>query len=229
MLALNFGFVLNWSPVNHRALIDRGLTRDNGDDLQVYYHANGQQPVQIDRVLSGLGTKSATVHFRLQARMSANTIDDISYSLMLGDAVSGSVMDNPRRVYAFYDDFTSPALKKDWVKNNYGKWTVQNGRLLGDTMAIKGRDYIEVALYLKSGFSWRDIEVELDMMETGSRKSCPGPLLRVANVQHSKTTAWWFEYCPYNTFTCTLRPQRNNKDGGWKYNSKLSRAFALHI
>lgn len=228
MLALNFGFVLNWSPVNHRALIDRGLTRDNGDDLQVYYHANGQQPVQIDRVLSGLGTKSATVHFRLQARMSANTIDDISYSLMLGDAVSGSVMDNPRRVYAFYDDFTSPALKKDWVKNNYGKWTVQNGRLLGDTMAIKGRDYIEVALYLKSGFSWRDIEVELDMMETGSRKSCPGPLLRVANVQHSKTTAWWFEYCPYNTFTCTLRPQRNNKDGGWKYKSKLSRAFALH-
>ena len=113
MLALNFGFVLNWSPVNHRALIDRGLTRDNGDDLQVYYHANGQQPVQIDRVLSGLGTKSATVHFRLQARMSANTIDDISYSLMLGDAVSGNVMDNPRRVYAFYDDFTSPALKKD--------------------------------------------------------------------------------------------------------------------
>lgn len=57
--------------------------------------------------------------------MSANTIDDISYSLMLGDAVSGSVMDNPRRVYAFYDDFTSPALKKDWVKNNYGKWIVQ--------------------------------------------------------------------------------------------------------
>ena len=95
LLALNFGFVLNWSPVNHRALIDRGLTRDNGDDLQVYYHANGQQPVQIDRVLSGLGTKSATVHFRLQARMSANTIDDISYSLMIGDAVSGSVMDNP--------------------------------------------------------------------------------------------------------------------------------------
>ena len=73
-------------------------------------------------------------------------------------------MDNPRRVYAFYDDFTSPALKKDWVKNNYGKWIVQNGRLLGDTMAIKGRDYVEVALYLKSGFSWRDIEVELDIL-----------------------------------------------------------------
>ena len=44
--------------------------------MQVYYHAKGQHPAQIDRVLSGLGTKSATVQFRLQAPMSANTVDN---------------------------------------------------------------------------------------------------------------------------------------------------------
>ena len=109
------------STVNHRELIDRGLTRDSGDDLQVYYHANGQQPAQIDRVLSGPGTKSATVQFRLQAPVSANTVDNSSYFLVLGGAVSGSVMDNPDLVYAFHDDFSSSILKKEWITNNFGK------------------------------------------------------------------------------------------------------------
>lgn len=49
-------------------------------------------------------------------------------------------------------------------------------------MVIKGRDYIEVVLYFKLGFFWRDIEVEFDMMEIGSRKSCFGLLLCVVNV-----------------------------------------------
>ena len=78
------------SSVNHRELIDRGLSRDNGEDLQVYYHDNGQQPFQIDRVVSGLGTNSATVQFRLQAPISANTVDESSYCLVLGGAVSGT-------------------------------------------------------------------------------------------------------------------------------------------
>ena len=81
--------------------------------MQVYYHANGQQPAQIDRLLSGLGTKSATVQFRLQAPMSANTVDNSSYFLVLGSAVSGSVMDNPDSVYAFHDDFSSSVLRKN--------------------------------------------------------------------------------------------------------------------
>ena len=76
------------SSVNHRELLDRGhLTREDGDDLQVYYHDNGQQPFQIDRVISGLGTKSATVSFRLQAPISSNTADDVSYFLVLGASV----------------------------------------------------------------------------------------------------------------------------------------------
>ena len=89
--------------------------------MQVYYYASGQEPAQIDRVLSGLGTKSATVQFRLQAPMSANIVDHSSYFLVLGVAVSGSAMDNPDHVYAFYDDFSSSVLKKEWITNNFGK------------------------------------------------------------------------------------------------------------
>ena len=196
--------------------------------MQVYYHANRQHPVQIDRVISGLGTKSAAVHFRLQARMSANTVDDSSYSLVLGGAVSGSVMDNPDYVYAFHDDFSSSALKKEWVTNNYGKWSVKNGRLLGDTMQTKSNDNVEIGLFVKSGFQWKDVEVELDLMETGSKKSSPGPFLRVSNVDHKKTAGWWFQYYVGYNEKCTMRPLHNNNDAGWKYNGKLPTAFRLN-
>ena len=218
-----------FSSVNHRELIDRGLTRDDGEDLQVYYHDNGQHPFQINRVISCLGTKSATVQFRLQAPISANTVDDVSYFLVLGASVSGSAMDNPSKVYAFHDDFSSSALKKEWVKNNYGKWSVQNGRLLGNTMQTKdlGKGNMEVGLYLQSGFQWKDVEVELDLMETGSKQSSPGPFLRLSNVNPNKTTGWWFQYYPAFAKTCYMRLVANNKEGS-SISGKLLTAFKLN-
>ena len=160
--------------------------------------------------------------------MAANTVDDSSYFLVFGGAVSGSAMDNPDHVYAFHDDFSSSVLKKEWATNNYGKWSVQKGRLLGDTMRENIKNYVEVGLYVKAGFQWKDYEVELDMMETGSKKSAPGPLLRVNNVDHSKTTAWWFEYVASDRILCTMRPQVSNRDGRWKYNSKLPTGFTIN-
>ena len=221
--------VFTFFLVNHRELIDRGLSLENGDDVQVYYHDNGQHPFQIDRVVSGLGTKSAIVQFRLQAPISANTVDGSSYSLVLGGAVSGSVMDNPDKVYAFHDDFSSSTLKKEWVIT-WGKWSVQNGRLLGDTMKTKdlGKGNIEVGLYIKSGFQWKDIEVELDMMETGSIKSAPGPFLRISNAEHSKTTAWFVQYYAGWGEKSALRPFANNKEIRYYY-GKLRMAFKPHV
>ena len=104
--------------------------------MQVYYHDNGQRPVQVDRVIKGLGTKSANVLFRLQTSISAYTVDSSSYSLVIGEAVRSSAMDDPSKVYAFYDDFSSSAIKKEWVKV-WGQCSVQNGRLLGNTMKSK--------------------------------------------------------------------------------------------
>ena len=218
-LVLMINYNLFPSSVNHRELIDRGLSRDNGEDLQVYYHGNGQQPFQIDRVVSGLGTNAATVQFRLQAPISANTVDESSYSLVLGGAVSGSVMDNPDKVYAFHDDFSSSARKKEWVIT-WGKWSVQNGRLLGSTMQTKdlGKGNVEIGLYIKSGFQWRDIEVELDMMETGSIKSVPGPFLRVSNANPAKTTAWFVEFnWAAKGENIALRPVVNNRENPYYY------------
>ena len=197
--------------------------------MQVYYHDNGQRPVQVDRVIRGLGNKFATVQFILQAPISANTVDDSSYSLVFGAAVSGSAMDNPDKVFVFYDDFSSSTPKKEWVKN-WGKWSVQNGRLLGSTMQTRdpGGVPVEIGLYLQSGFQWKDVEVELDLMETGTKRSSPGPFLRVSNVNPSKTTGWWFQYYPPYAKTVCMRPQANNRDGNWKYKGKLPTAFILN-
>ena len=40
-------------------------------------------------------------------------------------------------------------------------------------------DNTEIGLYVKSGFTWKDVEVELDLMETGTKISAPGPFLRI--------------------------------------------------
>ena len=160
--------------------------------------------------------------------MSTNTVDDSSYFLVLGGAVSGSAMDNPAHMYAFHDDFSSSVLKKEWMTNNFGKWSLQKGRLLGDTFHGSIKDDEEIGLYVKSGFTWKDVEVELDLRETGTTKTSPGPFLRVSNVDHSKTTGWWFQYYPPNADRCAMRPQANNKDDGWKYEGKLPTAFTLN-
>lgn len=76
--------------------------------------------------------------------MSANNVDNSSYFLVLGGAVSESAMDNPDQVYAFHDDFSSSILKKEWITNNFGKWSMQKGRLLGDTTQGSTKDNVEI-------------------------------------------------------------------------------------
>ena len=198
--------------------------------MQVYYHVNGRRSRQVDRVIKGLGTKSTTVLFRLQASISAFTVDSSSYSLMIGGAVRSSAMDDPSKVYAFYDDFSSSTMKKEWVKV-WGQWSVQNGRLLGNTMKSKNvnNDNVEPGVYLKSGFQWKDVEVELDLMETSRLgKASTGPFLRLSNVDPSKTTGWWFQYYLGFPNRCYLRPFVNNRDGGEKYIGRLASAFSIN-
>ncbi|XP_015767818.1 PREDICTED: uncharacterized protein LOC107346538 [Acropora digitifera] len=135
-------------------------------------------------------------------------------------------MDDPSKVYAFYDDFSSATMKKEWVKV-WGQWSVQNGRLLGNTMKSKtvNKDTVEPGVYLKSGFHWKDVEVELDLMETSqSGKATTGPFLRLSNVSISKTTGWWLQYNLHDLY-CSLRPFVNNRDANWKNLAKLPTAF----
>ena len=71
----------------------------------------------------------------------------------------------------------------------WGKWSVKSGTVFGKT----GKSFSglgEVGFYVKEGGNWRDVEVELDLEETGSGVVYPGPFLRVQQNSLSHTTAW---------------------------------------
>ena len=206
--------------VNHRHLIDRYSALENGNDLKVYYNSStGAEPVQIDRVVSGLGTTNATVHFRLQVPIRSDSVDDVSYSLVFGRSDDGPALSDPAKVFAFYDDFSDNKLRSDW-RVNWGDWSVQNGALRGKTAATPTGDNAEIGIYVPSGYSWQDVQVELDMMDSSSVKAYPGPFLRVKDAGFRSTTAWWWEYAQGAT-GCTMRPFQNNRDGSWLYKGTL--------
>ena len=200
--------------MNHRDLIDRYSALENGNDLKVYYNprSTGAQPVQIDRVVSGLGTTNATVDFRLQAPIRSDSVDDVSYSLVFGGSDDGPALSDPAKVFAFYDDFSDNNLRSDW-RVNWGDWSVQNGALRGKTAATPTGDNAEIGIYLSYGYSWQDVQVEIDMMDSSSVMAYPGPFLRVKDAGLRSTTGLWWEYFQGQTRLET-RPFKENVEGG---------------
>ena len=151
----------------------------------------------------------------------SNTVDSTSYALVFAEEKAGNVKSDPKKVFTFFEDFSDSKLNK-WTRV-WGEWTVQNGAVFGKT----GKSTFgnaEVGLFLKEGRDWDDIELELDLMETGSGVVFPGPFLRVQEFNLQYTTAWWFEYYTDHK-GCTMRPFIINRDGSWKYKCQLPQAL----
>ena len=201
-------------------MVDEKKTSKDGEDLRVFYlHDDESLPVEIDRIVTDLYTTSATIKFRTQRVIPANTVDTTSYAFVFGGKSTDKAKADPKNVFLFHEDFSNSTLSRDW-KRVWGEWDVKNGSLFGKT----GRSPYgngEVGLYLKEWKGWGDIEVQLDLMETGTGTVYPGPFLRVQESGLRHTTAWWFEYWT-NHKECTMRPFVDNKDGGWKYRCQLT-------
>lgn len=86
-------------------------------------------------------------------------------------------------------------------------------------------DNAEVAIYVKQGNHWRDVEVELDLKEM-HKTEYPGPFLRLENPSIKTTSGWWFEYGAGRR-TCMMRPFNKNKDGDWLYQGKLTKPLTI--
>ena len=213
----------NFYPtVNHKALVDRKMASLDGEDLRVFYRPDEKSlPQEIARVVTGLYTTYTSVQFMIQKMIPGNTVDGSSYALVFGGSNVGKAKADPRKVFTFFEDFSNSTLK-EWMQV-WGEWSVKNGTVFGKT-GKSPFGSAEVGLHLKAGIHWRDIEVELDIKETGSGVVHPGPFLRVQETSPQHTTAWWFEYWT-NHKECTTRPFINNKDGGAKYKCMLSQNF----
>lgn len=216
--ALTVSLCLPSFTVNHKFLVDEKKTSKDGEDLRVFYLDDEESlPVEIDRIVTDLYTTSTTLQFKTQRVIPANKVDTKSYALVFGGKYTVKPKADPKNVLLYHEDFSNSTLR-DW-KRVWGEWTVKNRSLFGKT----GRSWYgsgEVGLYLKEGKGWDDIEVELDLMETGTNTVYPGPLLRVQESGLQHTTAWWFEYKTDHK-ECTMRPLIDNKDWGWKYKCQL--------
>jgi len=188
-------------------MVDDGKASLDGKDLRMFYHADAiTLPVEVDRIVKNLYTTSTTVQFGTQKMIPSNSLDDKSYALVFGGKSTQRVKADRRKVFAFYEDFSSSKLE-DW-RRPWGEWTVKNGTLFGRTgVSIFGSG--EVGLYLKQVKGWGDIELELDLMETGLSTLYRGPFFRVEKPSLRYTTAWWFEYMT-DQKKCTMRPYVSN-------------------
>ena len=152
--------------------------------------------------------------------------------IVTGNKGAGPAKKNPENVYLFYDDFTDSNLEKKWQKN-WGTIGVGNGILSLKTGTTPTNDSAEVSVFVKHGHEWKDLDVELDFKEKirefeGAAVAAPGPFLRVEDARIQSTTAWWMEYVEGRK-DCTMRPFKNNKDGGWLYTRSLSRSFTAGL
>ena len=210
------------SLVDHRNLIDNGIALSNGNDLRIYHKKHGEcRAREIDRIVENLGTTNAIVLFKLQEELNENAVTS-EYFFVYGNQNASRARQNPENVYLFYDDFTDARLEKKWQRN-WASAKVVNGKLELRSGKTPTGDSTEVAIFVKGGSEWKDIEVELDMME--QNKKYPGPLLRIEDIRIKSTSAWWFEYHSGHT-KCTMRPYKNNRDGQWLYKGTLSKPLA---
>jgi hypothetical protein len=140
--------------------------------------------------------------------------------LISGNNAAGRAKQDPENVYLFYDDFTDSNLERKWQKN-WGAISVENGALKVKTGNTPTGDNAEISVFVKHGYDWENIEVELDFNENNSGNSvAPGAFLRVQDERIKSTSAWWFEYVSTSE-SCTMRPYKNNGDGGWLYTRTL--------
>ena len=131
---------------------------------------------------------------------------------------------NPEHVYLFYDDFTDTKLERKWQKN-WGTVRVENGVLTVRTGKTPTNEHVEISVFVRHGYDWEDIEVELDFLDRNKDKY-PGPFLRVQDAGLKSTSGWWFEYHTGNK-RCTMRPLKSNNDGSWLYRGNLNKPLSL--
>ena len=98
----------------------------------MFYHPDKKRlPYEIDRVVTGLYTTEARVQFRIQKMIPSNTVDSRSYALVFGGKNVGNAKSNPKKVFAFFEDFSVSTLNH-WTQV-WGDWTVKNGAVFGKT------------------------------------------------------------------------------------------------
>ena len=82
-------------------------------------------------VVTALYTKEANIQFKIQEIIPRDTVEDNSYAFVFGGKNVGKAKADPRKVFAFFEDFSSSSLNK-WIQV-WGEWSVKSGTVFGKT------------------------------------------------------------------------------------------------
>ena len=138
---------------DHQALVLEGKARGDGKDLRLFFQKSGAASHEIDRVLdvaSGWDRPDTSIWFRVQANI-GNQLGG-SYYLYYGNKDAQGPPEDPRKVYAIYDDFEGSLLSPEWhaeaIGGATGTFSVGGGvlRIEGATGDIwnNGDDFLFV-------------------------------------------------------------------------------------
>ncbi|MCK6533435.1 MAG: hypothetical protein L6Q84_10730 [Polyangiaceae bacterium] len=119
--------------IDHRALVLEGKARADGEDLRLVFQGTGssQEIHRVVDVASGWDRADTTLWFQVQAPIGPEPGG--VYYLYYGDALADGALDDPRQVYAAFDDFSGSGVSPEWkgavVGNAKGTFTVKGGVL----------------------------------------------------------------------------------------------------
>ncbi|MCC6902477.1 MAG: DUF2341 domain-containing protein [Polyangiaceae bacterium] len=146
--------------LDHRALVLAGKARGDGNDLRLFFKGDGDSQ-EIDRVLdlaSGWDRADTRIWFRVQAPIGPEPGG--AYYLYYGDPQAAAALDDPREVYAAFDDFDGTGIAPEWkgeaIGAAQGTFTVKGGvlRIEGKTGDIwdNGDDFLFLFRTLTGNF-----------------------------------------------------------------------------
>ncbi|MFW9833695.1 MAG: DUF2341 domain-containing protein [Candidatus Thorarchaeota archaeon] len=97
--------------IDHAALVLAEKSQADGDDIRIVYW-NGLNMIELDRVLdsdSSWNSATTKIWFKIQSVIPASTSDE-NYYLYYGDPSVSTPLENPTKVFQFYDGFESGDL-----------------------------------------------------------------------------------------------------------------------
>ena len=191
---LQAGFTLSF-VFNHQDLVNVGLSLASANDLRIYYQpSTDQSPVEVHRVIEGLGTAAAILNFALINPLPADSVIDGHYAIVFGNPMADEALCDPRLVFALYEDFSTDSQFPGtaWTVQQ-GSWLVNNGYLQGNT---SGEDFARTLAVFYAGESWSDFEFQMDVWsDEGAGEVAPlGVFLRAQQNSPGDTVAWYVQH-----------------------------------
>lgn len=127
-------------PFDHASLVAAGKSQPDGSDVRVRWDDNGAwQSLHRAPSLESAWNGSATaVWFSTQELIDAQQAD-ASYALCYGASEPGPLLDDPRQVFLFWDDFESGALGQ-WTEVIPSNFSVATDQARSGSHALKASE-----------------------------------------------------------------------------------------